>query len=304
MNARTRLHVPASFSESLVARSGPEARRWLKTLPARAESLLPRWSCTIDGPTMHGRTSVVVPVARADGSPAVLKLGFAPWCSASEPVALHAWNGRGAVRLLERDDTEAAMLLERLRPLTSPEPDPFTTAGRIVRLLAVPAPPGLPTLADKIQGWIPELRAGTIQPPAPALAPAITTALRHAHQLAAEQPQLLVHGDLHLGNVMLGDGGPKAIDPHGLVGDPAYDFLQLLRDDWNGIVSDPNLDRAIERRVDAFAAAAKLDPGRVRRWAQLRSTITAIWLRNVCAGQRALEIADRIASCLTRTITS
>lgn len=164
---------------------------------------------------MHGLASVVVPVERRDGSPAVLKLGFAPWRSASEPVALHAWNGRGAVCLLERDDAESAMLLERLRPLTAP-PDPFTTAGRIVHLLAVPAPPGLPTLAEKIHEWEPGLWAGTMQPPNPPLAPAITTALRHAHDLAADQPQLLVHGDIHLGNVMLGDDGPKAIDPHGL----------------------------------------------------------------------------------------
>ncbi len=123
MNTPARPAVPASFTEPLVARSGPAARRWLDTLPARADSLLRRWSCTIAGPTMHGLTSVVVPVARADGSPTVLKLGFAPWCSASEPAALHAWNGRGAVRLLERDDAESAMLLERLRPLTTPELD-------------------------------------------------------------------------------------------------------------------------------------------------------------------------------------
>lgn len=260
---------PASFAEPLVARSGEAARRWLESLPARADGLLHRWSCTAAGPTMHGLTSVVVPVDREDGSRAVLKFRFLPWCSASGPTALHAWNGRGAARLLERDDAQSAMLLERLRPLTAPTPDPFTTAGRIIRLLAVPAPPGLPTLADKVTTWIPDLRICAGRLGAPPGVPAIATALRHG------QPALLVHGDLHLGNVMAGDEGPKAIDPHGLAGNPADDLLQLLRDDWNHTVSEPNLDRAIERRIDAFAAAAELDPERVRRWAQLRSTITA-----------------------------
>ena len=152
MNAPARLTVPASFSEPLVARSGPAARRWLDMLPARADRILRHWSCTIAGPMMHGLTSVVVPVERADGSPAVLKLGFAPWCSASEPVALHAWNGRGAVRLLKCDDVESAMLLERLRPLTTPEPDRSPPpAGSSA---SSPSRP-LPTLAERCMAGYP-----------------------------------------------------------------------------------------------------------------------------------------------------
>lgn len=244
--------VPAAFAEPLVARSGDAAHRWLAELPTLADDLLHRWSCTSAGPLMHGLTSVVIPTDRADRSRAVLKLSFAPWCSASERAALHAWGGRDAVWLLEHDDARSAMLLERLRPLARPEPAPFTAAGRIVRLLSVPAPAGLPTLADKVSGWLSDIRAQSERLGHPLSAKVIDAALHNADELTDDQPALLVHGDLHFGNVMRGDQGLLAIDPHGLAGDPAHDFLQLLRNNWNAVSAEPDIrprDGATARRV-------------------------------------------------------
>ena len=45
------------------------------------------------------------------------------------------------------------MLLERLQPLAKPDPAPFTTVERLVRRFAIPAPPGVPSLAGKGLGW-------------------------------------------------------------------------------------------------------------------------------------------------------
>ena len=56
----------------------------------------------------------MLPVVRADTTPAVLKLQPVTDHTVGEPDALRTWNGNGAVRLLEHDPESGSMLLERL----------------------------------------------------------------------------------------------------------------------------------------------------------------------------------------------
>src|SRR4029077_18815456 len=64
-------------------------------------------------------TPRAAPAERADGSSCVLKLRYPDDESLHEPEALERWAGDGAVRLLERDQATAALLLELLQPGTS-----------------------------------------------------------------------------------------------------------------------------------------------------------------------------------------
>ena len=291
--------IPTAFAESIVRRAGDAGRTWIDSLPELTDDLLRRWSCRVAGPTLHGLSGIVIPTDRADGSPAALKLSFPPSRNIAEPIALEKWNGNGAVRLLERDDDRAAMLLERLHAAAEPDPAPFSTVGMLVRRLAVPAPPQLPTLADKLSDWTTTMRALARRLGDPLDTSVIGAALANARNLTADQPAVLVHGDLHLGNILHADDGPRAIDPHGLVGDPAYDFLQVLRGDWNALTAEPNLGRAVDRRAAEFAEAAELDRDRVRRWAQVRATASALWLRDLQKPESAIAIVDTLASLLT-----
>lgn len=47
---------------------------WLAAVPALAAEYLDRWKLRIEGKPLHGMASVVLPVVRADGTPAMLKL--------------------------------------------------------------------------------------------------------------------------------------------------------------------------------------------------------------------------------------
>ncbi|MFF4597181.1 aminoglycoside phosphotransferase family protein [Amycolatopsis sp. NPDC001319] len=118
----TRLTVPPPFATATAAREGDAGRRWVKSLPDLAAEFLERWSCPVSGPVLHGFVGLVVPAVRADGTEVALKLGFPSPANTAEPVALAAWQGNGAARLLERDDSRFAMLLERLQPLAKPDP--------------------------------------------------------------------------------------------------------------------------------------------------------------------------------------
>ncbi|WSG14984.1 hypothetical protein OIE66_41385 [Nonomuraea sp. NBC_01738] len=63
---------------------------WTTGLPALAESFLERWDLTLDGPPMHGYVSLVLPVVRADGVRAALKLQPATEENATEAPACAA----------------------------------------------------------------------------------------------------------------------------------------------------------------------------------------------------------------------
>ncbi|WP_447007475.1 aminoglycoside phosphotransferase family protein [Saccharothrix isguenensis] len=289
--------VPAAFAEATIGREGAAGRRWVESLPASAAEFLDRWSCTASGPTVHGFVGVVIPVVPADGSEAVLKLGFPGSSNAAEPVALAAWNGNGAVRLLERDDSRSAMVLERLRPLAQPPSAPFTAVGRLVRRLAIAAPPGVPSLADKALRWVEDVPAHAARLGSPLPARVVDAAVANARDLAAG-PAVLVHGDLHFGNIMGDHAELRAVDPTGLVGDPAFELLPLLRGDWLAVAGEPDLRTAVERRIAEFAEAAEVDRERVRRWTQARAAESALWSRSLREPAVITEVVDIVAALL------
>jgi len=143
------IDIPAGLAASQERFNGEAGRAFVAALPHRAADFLDRWSLRLDGPSHYGMCALVLPVLRADGGRAALKLQYLDEETAGEPVALRTWAGDGAVRLLEYDDTTGTLLLERLdasRALTH-EPDTRAAALVIARLLArlttVSAPPEL-----------------------------------------------------------------------------------------------------------------------------------------------------------------
>ena len=79
------------------------ARRWLGSVAGIIEEAAGRWHLDVDnGELMHGWFAVVVPVHRGDEA-CVLKVSQLTESVAAEALALSAWDGNGAVRLLDAD---------------------------------------------------------------------------------------------------------------------------------------------------------------------------------------------------------
>jgi streptomycin 6-kinase len=112
---------------------------------------------------MHGYVGLIVPVRTADAASAVLKLSWPHDEALDEAVALGAWNGRGAVRLLDHDAESYVLLLERLDPARSLNTEPIeeavTIAGGLLRRLAVAGPPLHRSLSEVAERWQQELPA-------------------------------------------------------------------------------------------------------------------------------------------------
>ncbi|MEU5957456.1 aminoglycoside phosphotransferase family protein [Streptomyces sp. NPDC047525] len=279
----TPIQVPEDFARGTVQREGERGRAWLATLPELAEELLRRWDCEPAEAVTHGQVGIVVPVRRRyDATPAVLKISFPHPGNVHEPDAFAVWSGRGAVRLLERDDERFAMLLERagagsLADVEDTD-EAVTVAGRLARRLAVPAPDGLPRMSSLVAEWECELRDEERELGSPLPARVVAAAIGTVRELGADQPDTLIHGDLHFTNVLRSEREPwLAIDPKGYVGDPAYDSITLLRTRFEPLLTAPDPKAAALRRLAVFADAAEVDRERARRWAQARAVTAAHW---------------------------
>jgi len=204
------------------------------------------------------------------------------------------------------------MLLERARPSTLAEIGDSDTvlgiAGRLSHRLAVPAPPGLPQLRDQAGSWDRQLREDAARLPHALPRQVLDAALATVRELGREQQDLLVHGDLHAGNILRAEREPwLAVDPKGYAGDPAYDTGTLLKSRAPALLGAGDLRRAVHRALDVFAEAAELDRERARRWAQLHAVQAAFWGRRhgfrIARGgprlDRLTAFVDRLAELLT-----
>lgn len=298
------------ITQGTVEREGARGAAWLAELPRIVDELLVRWTCTPEGPVLHGGVGVIVPVRGAYG-PAVLKVSFPHPDNVHEPDAFAAWDGRGAVRLYERDDERFAMLLERAQASMLAEiqngDEAAAIAGEISRRLAIKAMPGLPRLSEQADVWEQQLRKDATELPHPLSPQAVGTAVATIGELGRDQPELMVHGDLHATNILRAEREPwLAVDPKGCAGDPAYDAGMPIK--WRPLrtLKADELRKAVRRGLDVFAEAAEVDRGRARRWAQFHAVQAAFWgrrhgfrvARNGPQQGRMVEFADHLAELL------
>jgi streptomycin 6-kinase len=186
-----------------------------------------------------------------------------------EGDALGFWGGDGAARLLRRDPSRRALLIERARPGDdlSALPDALATAiavGVATRLWRAAAEP-FRWIGDWVPRWLDEAeRKATADLGLLALAREIYPSLEVSRST-------LVHGDLHHHNILDAGGRHFAIDPKAMLGEPEFDVPPFL---WNPIDSDMRLEET-ERRLAAFGAAG-LDQRRMRAWAIVRGSYLGV----------------------------
>jgi len=86
--------------------------------------------------------------------------------------------------------------------------------------------------------------------------------------------QLPLHGDLHHDNILSSDRGWLAIDPKGLIGDPAYEVANIFRSPAGAtqLAADP---RRIAALVEAFEGRLGFPRKRVLGFAAVHSALSA-----------------------------
>lgn len=258
--------LAASCSKTL------ERTAWLDSLPMTLRRLQRLWLLKLHAPfdSEEVSSSYVAPVVRADGTPAVLKIGMPHMEGRHEIHGLRFWDGNPTVRLLMADYDLNAMLLERCEPGTAlralPEREQdLVISGLLRRLWRSPSTPhpfrplsALTThWSDETLAHIEDWRDREL----------VREGLRLFEQLPRSAPEeVLLATDLHAGNVLRAEREAWLVtDPKPFVGDPAYDATQHLFNCQERLRSDP--DATIRR----FADLLGVDHERVRLWTFARA---------------------------------
>ncbi|MFI6013053.1 aminoglycoside phosphotransferase family protein [Streptomyces sp. NPDC051243] len=281
--------------------TAPDGDDWLEKLPEAAGRAVALRELTVERVQVPGgRSSLVVLVRRADGTPAVLKLAPPRFRPESERAALAHWGGMGAVQLLEPRVTEGVLLLERLHPDLSvrslPEAKALLEAAGTLRRLWVEPPTGhvFETVAERTGRQAQAMRAtadafGDV-------AVLVDAALGAREELVAAPPEeRLLHGTFRQSKVLAGERMPwLAVGPDPVVGECAFDLARLVRDRVEDLIASPSGAATTRRRVKRLAESLDVDQERLRGWTLFRaveSGVRALRVGRVQDAELLLEFA-------------
>ncbi len=255
---------------------GPD---WLDALPETVRALCQRWRLTRDGAVSHGSNALVVPVRRG-GERLALRVTPPDARTVDEIRALRFWNGRGTVRLVDADPAVGASLLERLDSERSlarlPLDEAVPIIARVMRRLAVSAPPDVPSTASLIRARVVTLEPDWERLGRPFERRVLDAAITAATELVQTSParaSLAVNGDLHFAQVLAGTREPwLAVDPVLLRGDIEYDLARIL---WTRL--DEMTDVDVVRYIRTIVREAGLDHERALAWITYRTVDYWLW---------------------------
>jgi streptomycin 6-kinase len=243
--------VPANLRAELCAWD-PSAAAWVDSIPSIVRSLVDEWALEDVGEPFTSTLAWVAPV----GSDRVLKVAWPHGEGRDEAMALRAWAGVGAVRVLRHDASQWALLLERCAP-GAPlgerwEESTIPIGCELLRSLWVPSDEPFQDLGDLIAPWAavtleravrrPDLLDAGVVELGCALLESLPSGARH-----------VLHGDFHPGNVLSATRAPwLAIDPKPIVGDREWDAVMLL---VHGVTDERSLRERLAALVDLLGVS-------------------------------------------------
>ncbi len=283
---------------------GATGAGWLSELPTLIAECAVRWSLTVMPPFERLSYNYVAPVVRADGADVVLKIGVPNPELLAEIAALRIFDGHGIVQLLDADPALGALLLERLKPgatlLTIADDEQAThIAAQVMRQLWRPVPEhhSFPTIAKWAKGFErlrKQFGGGTGPFPKHFVEAAESI---YAEFICSMAEPMLLHGDLHHENILSAERQPwLALDPKGVVGEPAYEVGALLRNPLPQLLDAPEPGRILARRVDQLAEELGFERARIVGWGLAQAVLSAWW--NVEDHGHGWEPAIRCAELL------
>lgn len=279
------MEITPDFARSTSEIFGAAGAAWLERLPALVDECARRWSLAVMPPFLPLSINYVAPAVRADGTEVVLKLGVPNRELTCEIDALRLCAGDGIVQLLDGDEDQGILLLERLQPGTplaevTDDEEATAIAVQVMRRLWRPAPAEhrFPTVARWASG-LQRLHARFGGGTGPFPAETIARAERLFDELNTSTAEhMLLHGDFHHWNVLAAGREPwLALDPKGILGDPGYEIgpwiANRIPDDMDAATARRNMARIL----DQLSEALPYDRVRLADWSFAQFVLSAWW---------------------------
>jgi streptomycin 6-kinase len=282
MNDELFAGLPERFRQNILDLHGAKGGEWLEDLPVLVAEIAVDWSLVVEEFFPNLSYHFVAPCLCADGTKAVLKVGFDEPDSIvfSEARVLELLQGNGAVKLLRFDKNRCALLLERLTPgedLTAlcRKNDEQATA------IAIDVMKKISRISVKTNEF-PELKQWTAS-----FRNAENTDFSQSHfqkaqrifdELTGASEARLLHGDLHHQNILSAEREPYlVIDPKGIIGDTGFEIAVFLNNPRSWILTNPKRREILDKRIRQFASDFEIEPLELRKWAYAEAVLSAWW---------------------------
>ena len=260
---------------------GKTGEKWLANLPDHIAACAAEWDLEIGAAMPNLSANYVTNVRLPNGEEAILKLSphKKPFM---EMEALEQLKSRpGIVNLLHSSEELAAMVIEKIIPGTpltkvqkKDDEEAIRIAAPIIRDVQanVPQKHHLRTVSKEME-VIKKVRGMDIEDKE--TVDMLDKALSILKELESTTLELkLIHGDLHHDNILIDDEkGWLAIDPKGMIGDPAYNAARIMRNYWD---SEPT-ESMVRTRIEILSEVMGHEQKRIAAWAYLDCVLSESW---------------------------
>lgn len=286
---------------------GDSGVAWLARLPHLIAELERRWLIEIGAPMRRGSEAFVAEARTGDGLDVVVKIvlpGIDP--AHHELHILRAAAGIGYARLIQSDEDNHAMLLERLGPQLFEFGHPEAMRMEIISATLrdawrLPAEGfALPTGADKAVEFASNIALYWRLLGRPCSERAIDLALSYSERrrrVFDPARSVPAHGDAHEWNTLKASGtatGFKFVDPDGVFAEPAFDLAIPMRE-WGEVLPAGDLVQLGGRRCSLLSRFTGVEPQPIWEWALIQCVMNGLLLHRIGVARPAsvsLAMAD------------
>lgn len=277
------MQLSPKFISTVTSALGEAGIRWLEALPTIAARCADNWQLT--NLKLHDNLSfncIFFANRVQDGSLVVLKITPPHSDFIREIQALKIYNGEGAVKLLDYKeyDLEACVfLMEAVVPGTTlksyfPEQDEkaVTVAANIMKKLHTAILPKDTVEFHRPEEWFQHLNAQPFDLPKNLVDRAIVLS---SQLLSTQGKRVLLHGDLHHDNILSRGNQWVAIDPKGVMGEPAYEVGAFIRNPMPELLYRPRASDIILQRLKLFSTHLGIERQRLTEWSFVQAVLAA-----------------------------
>lgn len=259
---------------------GKNGSTWLSNLPALVDELQKSWKLKNLHPVDNMSFHFVAKAMTVNNLPVVLKIGIDKKIIESEMHALKFFHGQSAIKLIDYNEKYHALLLQQAIPGNSLKSIYAAQCDLVLEVYVrtinklhrqkLPLDYSFPHSSKWLE-IIDKIRSDKIP----------GALLQHAIQLKnklllTSKNEILLHGDLHLDNVLQNDNEWIVIDPKGIIGEKefeiaAFDFIDASE------LQNKNLQQLLVARIQSLAQKAQVDFLRLKNWVFVRLILSAAW---------------------------
>lgn len=243
-----------------------------------AEHLAADWRLQLHEALPGGCCSIIYAGTDADGREIVLKIPVRGEEMTTGHHAAKAFSSCGGVEILRDDGDSGALLMPRLRPGVSLAAvhGLDIEAAKITAAITRRLHTAELAVDARLEEYLAEPHSPA-KPPSSAYAMEGPTLELQERLLRTQREMVLLHGDLHHYNVLKDGDVWLAIDPKGIVGDPAFEPSSFLRNPYDLFPDRWDFIGLQRERILAFARLLKLSPWRIWAWGLVANVLGCSW---------------------------